>query len=243
GGAARVIALDGGKLEEAAAGRPAALSSPDDPCSIYFTSGSMGRPKAILGRLKGIAHFARWEAEALGVKRGTRVSRLASPSFDGFLKDAFVPLCAGGVVCSPESRGLVLEPSRLIDWVDVEKVEVLHLVPSVLRSILNEKLDAECFAALKWVVLAGEPLLPADVRRWREIFGDRVRLVNLYGPTETTVTKLFHFVEAADSERPSVPIGKPMPGAAAMIVGSGGQLCKPGVVGEIYISTPYRALG
>ena len=74
------------------------------PCSVYFTSGSSGKPKAILGQLKGIDHYIRWEIEALNVGPGTRVSQLASPSFDGFLKDAFVPLCAGGVVCAPESR-------------------------------------------------------------------------------------------------------------------------------------------
>ena len=79
-------------------------SDPDAPCSVYFTSGSTGKPKAILGRLKGIDHYVRWEIEAVGVKAGTRVSQLASPSFDGFLKDAFVPLCAGGVVCAPENR-------------------------------------------------------------------------------------------------------------------------------------------
>ncbi|HEY2391505.1 MAG TPA: AMP-binding protein, partial [Candidatus Angelobacter sp.] len=180
-------------------------SDPDDPCSIYFTSGSTGKPKAILGRLKGIDHFARWEAEALSVGAGTRVSQLASPSFDGFLKDVFVPLCAGGVVCAPETRKMVLEPERLIDWIDVEGIEVLHCVPSVLRSLLNQGLDAKYFSGLKWVVLAGEALLPADVRRWMEVFGERIGLVNLYGPTETTVTKLYHFVQAEDRERTSIP--------------------------------------
>ena len=115
-------------------------SDPEAPCSIYFTSGSTGKPKAILGRLKGIDHFMRWEIEAFGVTAGTRVSQLASPSFDGFLKDAFVPLCAGGVVCAPESREVVLEGWRLADWLDMEQMEVLHCVPSVFRALLNEGL-------------------------------------------------------------------------------------------------------
>jgi amino acid adenylation domain-containing protein len=218
-------------------------SDGDDACSIYFTSGSTGKPKAILGRLKGIDHFARWEAKALGIGEGTRVSQLASPCFDGFLKDVFVPLCAGGVVCAPESRKVVLEPGRLIDWVDVEGVEVLHCVPSVLRSLLNEGLEGKYFSSLRWVVLAGEALLPADVKRWVEVFGERIGLVNLYGPTETTVTKLCYFVEAADAERPSVPIGKPIPGAAAMVMDRKGQPCAIGDAGEIHIRTPYRSLG
>src|SRR5262249_1847618 len=49
---------------------------PDDPCYLYFTSGSTGQPKAITGRFKSIAHFIRWEIEVLGVEVGCRVSQL-----------------------------------------------------------------------------------------------------------------------------------------------------------------------
>src|SRR4029079_1253963 len=91
-------------------------SNPDAPCSIYFTSGSTGKPKAILGRLKGIDHFIRWEIAAVKAGVGTRVSQLASPSFDGFLKDAFVPLCSGGTVCAPENREVILDAWSLADW-------------------------------------------------------------------------------------------------------------------------------
>jgi amino acid adenylation domain-containing protein len=237
--------LDPAGAEAAAAGEapPPPAADREAPCSIYFTSGSAGRPKAILGRLKGIDHFARWEAELLEVGRGTRVSQLASPSFDGFLKDVFVPLVAGGTVCAPESRDLLLDPPALVDWIDVEGIEVLHVVPSVLRAIVNEPLDPHWFEELRWVVLAGEVVQPADVRRFRDVFGDRIRLLNLYGPTETTITKLFHVVEPADAEAAFVPIGLPMPGAAAMVLDPARRPCPPGVVGEIYIRTPYAAFG
>jgi non-ribosomal peptide synthetase component F len=46
---------------------------------------------------------------------------LASPSFDGFLKDVFVPLCTGGVVCAPENREVILDAWSLADWLDVEQ--------------------------------------------------------------------------------------------------------------------------
>ena len=246
GAAARVICVDESESEYAQyerVARPAVTSDPEAPCSIYFTSGSTGKPKAILGRLKGIDHFIRWEIEAVGVKAGTRVSQLASPSFDGFLKDTFVPLCAGGVVCAPESRSIILEGWRLADWLDIEQIEVLHCVPSVFRSLLNEELNDKYFEAMKYVVLAGEILHPADVKRWMKIFGDRIRLGNLYGPTETTILKFFHFVKPDDVEKPSIPIGKPLDGAAVMLINSRGQLCREETVGEIHIKTPYRSHG
>lgn len=218
-------------------------SNPDAPCSIYFTSGSTGKPKAILGRLKGIDHFVRWEIETIGAKPGTRVSQLASPSFDGFLKDAFVPLCSGGVVCAPESREIILDPGRLIDWIDVEHVEVLHCVPSVFRALINHGLNNRYFEAMKYVVMAGEPLYPSDVKRWMEVFGERIKLLNIYGPTETSITKTCHEVKPEDVQKPTIPIGKPIKGAAMMVVDQYGQPCAVGDVGEIYIRTPYRSFG
>jgi amino acid adenylation domain-containing protein len=223
--------------------RPAFKSDPDSACSIYFTSGSTGKPKAILGRLKGIDHYVRWEIGALGIVPGTRVSQLASPSFDGFLKDAFVPLCAGGVVCAPENRNVIVDVSRLVDWLDIERVEVLHCVPSLFRALINQGLNSNYFEALKYVVLAGEPLLPADVKRWMEIFGERIRLANLYGPTETTILKVFHFVKPEDIAKPSIPLGKPIAGAAVLIMDPALQPCHEGAFGEIYIRTPYCSLG
>lgn len=218
-------------------------SNPDAPCSIYFTSGSTGKPKAILGRLKGIDHFIKWEMEAVNARPGTRVSQLASPSFDGFLKDAFVPLCSGGTVCAPEMREIILDPGRLIDWLDVEHVEVLHCVPSVFRSLLGQGLNNQYFEAMKYVVLTGEPLYPADVKRWMDTFGERIKLLNIYGTTETSLSKFAYEVKPEDVERPSIPVGKPIRGAAMMVIDQFGQPCGVGDVGEIYIRTPYRSFG
>ncbi|HEX6718889.1 MAG TPA: amino acid adenylation domain-containing protein [Pyrinomonadaceae bacterium] len=222
---------------------PAIESDPDDMCSIFFTSGSTGKPKGIAGRLKGIAQFALWESNAVGVGPGTRVSQLTSPSFDGILKDVFVPLCAGGTVCIPKSREITRDAKALVDWLESARINLLHCVPSVFRSLINIGLTSDNFPALRHVVLAGEPLLTADVSKWFETFGDRIQLVNLYGPTETTLTKLAYFVKVSDKDRRSIPIGKPMPGAAAVVIDAQGRACAPGEVGEILIRTPYRAHG
>jgi amino acid adenylation domain-containing protein len=218
-------------------------ADPDDACYVYFTSGSTGRPKGIVGRLKGIDHFIRWEAGVCGVVPGTRVSQLTSPAFDAFLRDVFTPLCAGGTVCAPDGREDILDPRRLVAWLDSARVNLVHCVPSLFRSILNEEPRPEQFLALRHVLLSGEPLLPSDVGRWVATFGERVQLINLYGPTETTMTKFFYPVQAADRELRRIPIGKPMEGARALVVDAKGRVCRPGSVGEVYIRTPYRTHG
>jgi amino acid adenylation domain-containing protein len=223
--------------------RPADESEPDDMCYVYFTSGSTGRPKGIAGRLKGIDHFVRWEIKTFGVGAGTRVSQLTSPSFDAYLRDVFTPLCAGGTVCAPPGREIILDAALLVEWLTERRVEIVHCVPSLFRSLLNQPLAATDFPSLKYVLMAGEPLLPSDVKRWTDVFGDRIRLVNLYGPTETTMTKFCYLVQPSDAGRRTIPIGKPLEGARALVLDAKRQACPPGAVGEIYIRTPYRTLG
>jgi amino acid adenylation domain-containing protein/FkbH-like protein len=218
-------------------------SDPDQLSYIYFTSGSSGTPKAIAGRLKGLAHFINWEIEELGVGAGVRVSQLLSPSFDGSLRDIFLPLCVGGVVCVPAQREQVLEGRGLVQWLEEARIEVLHCVPSVFRALVNEELRAAELPALRYVVMAGESLLGRDVAKWKQVYGERVGLLNLYGTSETTMAKFSYRVGVGDEEREVMPIGKPIEGAQALILNSNGEPCKRGMVGEIYIRTPYRSLG
>ncbi|HEV3457989.1 MAG TPA: amino acid adenylation domain-containing protein, partial [Thermoanaerobaculia bacterium] len=246
GGGPPVLRMQGGVLADAAdpnGAGPRELQElgPDDPCYLYFTSGSTGQPKAITGRFKSIAHFIRWEIEALGVAAGWRVSQLINPSFDAFLRDVFVPLCAGGTVCIPPDRETIADARRFVAWLAEEGIQLVHCVPSFFRTLLHG--EPGPLPSLRYVLMSGEPLLPADVKRWQERQGTSTRLVNLYGPSETTMTKLVYFVEPADGDRRTIPIGKPMPGARALVLDPHGKVCPPRAVGEIYIRTPYRSLG
>ena len=145
--------------------KPTIQVEPDDMCYLYCTSGSTGKPKGIAGRLKAIAHFINWEITTLGIKESTRVSQLITPAFDAFLRDIFVPLCAGGVVCVPSQIDIILDARKLIEWIDKQQINLIHCVPSLFRSILNESLDPKNFSSLQYILLSGEPLLPADVSR------------------------------------------------------------------------------
>jgi amino acid adenylation domain-containing protein len=223
--------------------KPPVNTGSGEMCYIYFTSGSTGKPKAIAGALKGVDHFIDWEIKTFGIDAGTRISQFTSPSFDASLRDIFVPLCAHGTICIPPSVNTLLDTGSLVRWIDDEQLNLIHCVPSLFRAITNQELQPNYFPALRYVLLAGEPLLPADVRRWMDVFGERIQLVNLYGPSETTLVKFCYFVKAADKNLPSIPIGKPMPGARALLVDAHGKACRPGKVGEIYIRTPYRTIG
>jgi amino acid adenylation domain-containing protein len=217
---------------------------PEDMCYIFFTSGSTGKPKGIAGTRQGIDHFIHWEIEALKLGAGVRVSQFPQPTFDAFLRDVFLPLSLGGTICTPPAEAAaLLDTRKLIQWIDALQINLIHCVPSLFRSLINAGPQGNHFSTLQYVLMAGEPLLPADVRRWFEIFGDRIQLINLYGQTETTMAKFFYFIQPADQDRRFIPIGKPMEGARAMVIDELGNPCTPGEIGEIYVRTPYRSLG
>src|SRR3989442_1357440 len=223
--------------------RPSVSYGPDDACYIYHTSGSTGVPKGIVGRLKSLSHFIKWEVDTFGCSRGIRVSQLISPTFDPFLRDVLMPLCVGGTVCIPPSRSTVLDPKLLIEWLDQSEINLIHCVPFLLNAIVHENPDANNFASLKYVLMSGEALQVSDISKWIDIFDGRVTLVNFYGATESTMIKFYHVIEPADLQRGFIPIGKPMKGARAVVLDKEGNVCAPGVVGELYIRTPYLTLG
>lgn len=222
---------------------PPAAVAPDDPCYLYFTSGTSGTPKGILGRYASLGHFVAWESERFAVDTDSRVSQLTSPAFDPFLRDVLVPLCAGGTLCLPVDGPAALLGPQLAAWLNQAAVSHLHIVPTLFRALLRQPLSADDFPALRYVLLAGEMLYGADVAQWRAVFGDRVQLVNLYGPTETTMVKVFHSVQPEDAVRTGVPVGLPLPGAVVTVVDDAGQACAPGEIGEVHIATPHRTLG
>src|SRR5262249_8938280 len=134
---------------------------PDDLAYIFFTSGSTGEPKGIAGRYESIWHFIQWEISTLGLGAGCRVSQLTSPSFDAIMPDLFLPLATGGCICIPPEPLAVADTKQLVEWISTSQVQVMHCVPSVFRRMLGAPLVREAFASLKYVLLAGEPLLPA----------------------------------------------------------------------------------
>ena len=131
----------------------------------------------------------------------------------------------------------------LIQWIDEENITLIHTVPSLFKEMSKHLTAPNQLKAVKYVLLAGELLRGNDIRRFIELFGERIQLVNIYGPTETTLAKFFHRIDIDDKDRAIVPVGKPIQGAQAMILNKRMQHCEIGQRGEIFIRTPFISSG
>jgi amino acid adenylation domain-containing protein len=221
---------------------PALHYDTEDPVYIYFTSGSTGVPKAVVGKNKSLLHFIDWEIQYFNISTDICISQFITPGFDAFLRDVFVPLCAGGILRIPEDKNIILNADELIKWVDSKKINLMHGVPSFFRLLITN-VNEDNFEDLRYVLLSGEKIKPFDLQRWYKVFHDRIQLVNLYGPTETTMVKTCYLIKESDIHKENIPIGKPIKGSRIIILDKKYNVCEELVSGEIYIRTPFRTAG
>jgi amino acid adenylation domain-containing protein len=215
--------------------------SPEDAAYIFFTSGTTGTPKGVLGVHKGLSHFLNWQRQTFGVGPNDRSGQLTGLSFDVVLRDIFLPLTSGATLCLPEA-GADLSAGRILPWLERERISLLHTVPTLAQSWLAGVPEGVSLRCLRLCFFAGEPLTDNVVRKWRKAFPEAGEIVNLYGPTETTLAKCFHRLKA--DILPGVqPVGAPLPDTQALVLGDNNQLCGIGEPGQIVIRTPFRSLG
>jgi amino acid adenylation domain-containing protein len=217
--------------------------SPQDNIYIYFTSGTTGRPKPMVGKNRGLLHFIRWEIDTFNVDQTFHFSQLTTPVFDAFLRDVFVPLCSGGTICIPAKKGTVQDADQLIGWVEKSALDAMHCVPGVFRLFNSRGLTQDHFKTLKFILFSGEKTNPSDLVKWFDTFNSRVQLCNLWGTSETTLAKTCYFIRPHDINRGRMPVGNPIKGARAVILDNEMNLCDKLIPGEIYIKTPYRTHG
>ena len=225
---------------------PELVSEPDDSNYIFYTSGSTGVAKAILGCHKGLGHFINWETEEFGINGNCTVSLLSQFTFDASLRDIFLPLCAGGTLCIP-SADIKTNTTLLLEWIEENKITLIHCVPSLFRVMTRE---LESFPGstkirehLAFILMAGEPLYVKDISNWRQVMGTGTEIVNLYGTSETTLAKTFHRIKNIPADpAQALHVGKPISHTVVAILNED-VLCGSGEIGQIFIKTPFMSKG
>ncbi|GAA5051240.1 hypothetical protein GCM10023259_029450 [Thermocatellispora tengchongensis] len=203
-----------------------------DAAYVIYTSGSTGRPKGVLVEHGAVAARVHWMRSDYGLAPGDRVVQFATLGFDAHVEEIFPTLAAGAT--------LLLLPDGATSLPDVlateagRRVTVLDLPTAYWHSLVEELDQIAWPPGLRLVILGGEQVAAAAVRRWRDRFAERVRLVNTYGPTEATVIATAADLDAgAAVGRP--PIGRPIGGTTVHVLDGRGEPLPPGVVGELVI--------
>ncbi|MDN3058674.1 non-ribosomal peptide synthetase [Streptomyces sp. SRF1] len=219
--------------------RPGAADgvSADTFAYLLFTSGSTGRPKGVVSGHPGLYNRLSWMQDAFGLSAGDRVLQKTPVSFDVSVWELLWPLMYGGTVVFAKPGGHV-DGRYLHDLIQEQRITIVHFVPSMLGAFLRAnpgRGDGPGLDSVRLVVTSGEALTAGLAAEALKHFPS-AELYNLYGPTEASIDATFHRVVPADLGGGPVPIGRPITGMAAHVVGPDGRPVPPGETGELWLS-------
>ena len=207
------------KLPEGKADVPA--PKPEDRFILLYTSGTTGVPKGVQLSHRNIATYARSNAESLGVTAESNTAAYASFGFDASMGDFSTALASGASLhIIPEE--IRLDLAALNDFFERNNITHLLMTTQVATQFALNFPENKSLQAL---YTGGEKL--------SSFAPPKYRLVNAYGPTETTV---YVVSKSVLEQEPDVPIGRPLPGIRAYVVGKAGQRLPVGASGELLIA-------
>jgi acyl-coenzyme A synthetase/AMP-(fatty) acid ligase/acyl carrier protein len=187
---------------------------------VYFTSGSTGVPKPVLGSAYGVRTFAEWFGPEFGIGPGDRFAFLTGVGFEASLRDIFPALGSGATLVIPDTAAPVdggppqATPEETVAWLAAAGITVLTAVPSVARGWLRA--GSVPVPSVRAVFFVGEPV-PADVLRdWSRTFPGTAVRVNSYGSTEGGQATVYHRIPAGATGE--IPAGRLVPGTRFCLI-------------------------
>jgi len=217
--------------------RVSAEPPPDAPALIAFTAGSTGAPKGAVIAHGALTHASRAGALAVGTGEDDRTLVMV-PLFHntGFADQLGQMLMVGGAIdLLPEfsvgaaRRALLRRPATY-----------LIAVPGILRLLSQDEDAATMLADCGVACFGGSPMPEAWIRdleaRWPGL-----ELFNIYGLTE--YTSLSHCLQPRDLTARGDSVGRPVDGAAQLVVDEDGKPVRAGRPGMILVAGPSRMSG
>lgn len=197
------------------------------PGSLYFSSGTTGKPKGIPQSPKNLLTAAESLGKAYGFGSGDRQMGILPNYHSALSTYGFWPsFCLGSEFV------LFKKFSKSNFWKNIEKYKIVftETVPTILIMLMNPSEDVSCYNldSLKFIGSGSATLLPEVHRKFEGIFG--VMVCNKYGLTETEVT---HFNPPQVELRKEGSIGKALPMCEVRVMKDDGSFCGPEETGEI----------
>jgi long-chain acyl-CoA synthetase len=226
---------------------PGAEIDPEDDATIFYTSGTTGRPKGALGTQRNIASNPLSLAYAIthgDVRAGRAIEESLAPKARITLLS--VPLfhatgCHSVLIASALTGGTIVlirkwNVERALELIEREHVTSFGGVPTMAWQVLTSpSFGRYDTSSLTGVSYGGAPAAPKLVEKIKELLPERVPGQG-YGLTETSSVTTYNsgvnYLERPDSVGPPVAI------CDVKIVDPAGSELPHGEVGEVVIQGP-----
>ena len=216
---------------------PAVPLTDDDEAAIYFSSGTTGFPKAIVLQHHCLMHSCKVEQNHHGQTKDDVFLCIPPLYHTGAKMHWFGSFLVGGKAVLLKG----VKPEWILRAVSEEKCTIVWLLVPWAQDILDAidrgeiRLDDYRLSQWRLMHIGAQPVPPALIRRWKEVFPHHDYDTN-YGLSESTGPGAVHLgVENIDHVG---AIGVPGFGWEAKIVDPGFNEVPPGAVGELAIRGP-----
>jgi amino acid adenylation domain-containing protein len=234
---AQIVDAPAAALSEAAT---AARQNPHAPAYILYTSGSTGHPKGVSQTHTGLGYHAGSYAHALELTHEDRLLQLASYNFDASVLDTYGALLAGAAVHLADAKALSRDSLRRL--IGERGITVYHSTPTVFKFLFSDASPGS-LAAIRAVVLGGEPIDALTIQLFHKTFGSGCRLLGLYGATESSLTTLGEITQEQIIARKRPGVGQAIPGTHVRVQRDDGSLARVFEPGQIVIRSVHLAEG
>lgn len=213
---------------------PAPLQ-PADPCWLFYTSGTTGRPKGVVLTAQNlVAATADYLADVDQVSAAD-AALYAAPMSHGAGFYCLPHVARGARHVVPESGGF--EPAEIFSLAKaLGRVHMFAAPTMVKRLTAAAKASGEPGTGLRTVVYGGGPMYLADLQEAQAHFG--TIFVQIYGQGECpmTITTLTR-AEIADQSHPERlgSVGRAFTSLQVKVADAAGQALPPGEIGEILV--------
>jgi amino acid adenylation domain-containing protein len=201
---------------------------PDNVAYIIYTSGSTGKPKGVEVTRGSLSNFLLSMLREPGVDENDALLAVTTLSFDIAALELYLPLVAGARVVLA-AREESIDGLRLLDLLKRSGATVMQGTPATWRVLIESGWCGDPRVR----VLCGGEAMPLDLAGKLRAFG--VDVWNLYGPTETTIWSSAHALHKDQTERTSVPIGRPIANTQMFVLDGAMRPQPVGVPGDLYI--------
>jgi len=212
------------------------VSRQGDLLYVIYTSGSTGKPKGVLVKHLGFVNLVHFHQKIFRQDYDSRMSLVASPSFDAMAFELWPCLLHGAALHIVE-RETRLDASKMMKWLIESRITISYQPTAIVSLLLAEEWPPG--VSLRALIAAGDKLTRYPTSR------HPFDLYNLYGPTEDTVWTTWTIVEKESSAtKGKLPhIGKPIDNHRVYILGPQSDHQPIGVPGELCIAGDGLARG
>jgi amino acid adenylation domain-containing protein len=206
-----------------------------DLAYVLFTSGSTGTPKGVMIEHAGLINHLYAMRDELSLNTSSQIAQTAPLTFDISVWQMLNALIVGGTCCFIED--IKIKAVQLfMDTIDNYEINILQLVPSHLKAILDLCKDSQDnkMQSLRQLLVTGEKVNRRLIEEWFKEF-PTVPVINAYGPAEASDDVSLYIMNGVPKEV-DIPIGKPIQNIRVYILDENRSLCPIGVKGEIYVS-------